>query len=231
MTAQKPPPIPLLLGEVRVFRDWARARIRPQSRNIPLQGSGQSVMTIPGFMAGDFAMQQMRMDLDSAGYRAFGWAGGLNRGARPDTLDHVDREVRRIQAETGHPPVLIGWSLGGFYAREYAKHHPDQVAGVITLGTPFSGSRKANHAWRMYRIIAGHSVENPPLDFHPDAKPAVPTYAIWSHRDGVIAPACARGLAEERDAAIEVTCGHMGMAYDRAVIDAILDLLGQIHPD
>lgn len=226
---EAPPSARLLVGELRILRDWLRARINPQPRPLAQTGAGQSVITIPGFMAGDFAMAQMRADLNAAGYRAFGWAGGLNRGARPDTLDHLDSRVRAIIAETGHVPVLIGWSLGGFYAREYAKYHPDKVAGVMTLGTPFSGSRKANHAWRLYRIFAGHSVENPPIEFHTDAKPPQPTYAFWSPRDGVIAPPCAAGHAHERDAAIELDCGHMGMAYDRTTIDAIIAALADIH--
>jgi pimeloyl-ACP methyl ester carboxylesterase len=227
---EAPPPVRLLVGELRILRDWLRARIKPTPRTLPKTGAGQSVITIPGFMAGDFAMAQMRADLNAAGYRAYGWAGGMNRGARPDTLDQLGGRVQQVIAETGHAPVLIGWSLGGFYAREFAKYNPDKVAAVMTLGTPFSGSRKANHAWRVYRIFAGHSVENPPIAFHDDPKPPQPTFAFWSGRDGVIAPPCACGRDDERDQAIELTCGHMGMAYDRMTIDAIIAALAEIHP-
>src|SRR3546814_5166377 len=99
---------------------------------------------------------------------------------------------------------LVGWSLGGIYAREYAKHYPDRVARVVTLGSPFSGSRRANRAWRLYHLIARHPVENPPSDFHPAPRPSMPTFALWSAHDGVVAVASARGLPHESDRQVEV---------------------------
>src|SRR3546814_575952 len=119
------------------------------------------------------------------------------------------------------PVSLIGWSLGGLIARVYAKYAPDRVAKVITLGSPFSGDLRANHAWRIYELVARHRIDSPPLPVKLTEKPPVPTYAIWSGNDGVVAAHCARGLPEESDAAFEVRCGHMGYMTSRDSIAAI----------
>lgn len=75
---------------------------------------------------------------------------------------------------------------------------------------------------RLYQLVAGHDVEHPPIAFHPDAKPPVPTFALWSASDGVVAASSAHGLPEERDRAIELSCGHMGFAYVAEAVDAVI---------
>src|SRR5947199_308427 len=116
---------------------------------------------------------------------------GFTLGAKPDTLERI---VAQLEAfAKGRKAVLVGWSLGGIYAREAAKLRPDLVAKVVTLGTPFSGNPRANNAWRLYELIAGHKVDHPPIDTVVSEKPPVPTIAIWSPRDGIVAPASARG--------------------------------------
>ncbi|MEL6529462.1 MAG: alpha/beta fold hydrolase [Pseudomonadota bacterium] len=134
--------------------------------------------------------------------------------------------------------ILLGWSLGGLYARVLAQRHPDKAAMVVTLGTPFSGDRKANNAWRLYNAINDHTVDAPTLPDDPSVKPPVRTVAVWSANDGVIAPECARGEASERDVEIEVPFRHFAMGSDRRAIEqivAILDqetaLLGVISPE
>lgn len=154
----------------------------------------------------------MRTILEAAGFHAHGWGMGRNLGPRPDTLDQIGRRVDAIRSRSGAPVTLVGWSLGGLFAREYAKCAQEKVAGVITLGSPFSGDPRANHAWRLYQVVAGHPVDCPPFACSRDVKPPVPTIALWSRRDGVILPECAKGRAHERDRAIEVDCTHMGFA-------------------
>src|SRR3546814_18026927 len=85
-----------------------------------------------------------------------------------------------IQRHDPQPVTLIGWSLGGLIAREYTKYAPDRVAKVITLGSPFSGDLRANHAWRIYELVARHRIDSPPLPVKLTEKPPVPTYAIRS---------------------------------------------------
>src|SRR3546814_6277781 len=66
-----------------------------------------------------------------------------------------------------------------------------------------------------------HPVGNPPIDFHPAPRPSMPTFALWSAHDGVVAVASARGLPHESDRQVEVDCGHMGFAYAPTSVAAI----------
>lgn len=220
------PPIRLLMAELAAGRDWFRARLPdPAAVSAVSDATGPLVMTIPGFCAGDRSMGAMRRALAAAGFSAHGWAQGGNWGARPDTFDRIGARIAALRGEGNAPVHLVGWSLGGLFAREYAKRCPENVASVITLGTPFSGSRRANHGWRAYRLIAGHSVDNPPIAMLDTPKPPVPTFALWSARDGIVAPECAMGRDDERDHALELDCRHLGFAYDRVSARAVIQCL------
>lgn len=167
-------------------------------------------MVIPGFLATDRTTLGLQRALAKAGYRVAGWGLGLNRGARPDTLARIAAQVRRHGR--GRPVILVGWSLGGVYARELAKLRPELVAKVVTLGAPFSGDRRANNVWRLYELVAGHPVDRPPIASDPALKPPVPTLALWSRRDGMVAVCAARGEPGESDRDAELDCSHMGFA-------------------
>lgn len=225
MSENRPPRLSLLIGELGVARDWARARTRPRSLIDTPVGDGAPVITLPGFLSGDMAMTQMRQSLRSAGYRARGWQLGANLGARADTITRIDARVRDVAMREGRKVHLVGWSLGGVMAREYAKLHPDMVASVVTMGSPFSGDPRANNAWRLYQLVARHPVDAPPIERHPDVRPPVPTYALWSARDGVVAPASARGLAGESDVAVEVDCRHLSFAFSAEAIRAVIECM------
>src|SRR5690606_39251946 len=133
----------------------------------------------------------------------------------------LEARVRQIGERYGQQVVLVGWSLGGIFARELAKRHPEIVAKVISMGTPFSGSPYANNAWRAYEIVTGHSVEQPPLEVELAVKPPVETVALWSPRDGIVSPRCACGRAGERDRAVALRCTHLGFAQSAEAIRAV----------
>lgn len=149
-----------------------------------------------------------------------GWDNGLNRGVRPGTLDRIVERVERFAK--GEKVMLVGWSLGGIYAREAAKKRPDLVSRVVTMGSPFSGDPRSNNVWRLYELVAGHKVDEPPIEADLRAKPPVPTLAIWSRRDGIVAPACARGEEGESDRRVELDCGHMGFAVSGAAFPRVI---------
>ncbi|WP_409049780.1 alpha/beta fold hydrolase, partial [Sphingomonas sp.] len=98
---------------------------------------------------------------------------------------------------------------------------PSRVRAVVTMGSPFSGDPKWNNVWRLYERVAGHPVDQPPIP-RITAKPPVPTLAMWSRRDGIIAPRAARGLPEESDRAVELTCGHMAIAVSRPAARSVV---------
>ncbi|CAM8673135.1 hypothetical protein sphantq_01895 [Sphingobium sp. AntQ-1] len=210
--AAERPSLSHLLGNASVPFDLARTRAQSAMLAQGMRGDGRHVLLIPGLLASEQRMEPLRAVLGAAGYVAHGWGMGRNFGPKPDSLEQIDRRVDAIRRESGAPVTLVGWSLGGLYAREYAKFAAHKVGGVVTMGTPFSGDPRANHAWRLYQLVSGFPVDRPPFPCTREAKPPVPTVALWSPRDGVILPACARGRAGERDRAIEVDCTHMGFA-------------------
>ena len=138
-------------------------------------------------------------------------------GCRERLEEIADKYGRRVS--------LVGWSLGGVFAREVAKLRPDLVEMVFTLGSPFSGDPRANNAWRLYERVAGHPVDRPPLDLRLEEKPPVPTWALWSRADGVVAIDSARGRPGERDHAVEVGCRHLGFVSDCRALAAVLAAL------
>ena len=212
------PPLRLLLGEALIVASRLyRAFGRLGERGPP---DGEKLLVIPGFCATDRTTLGLQRALAEAGYRVTGWGLGFNRGARADTLDRIIERVERFG--DGQKVILVGWSLGGIFAREVAKMRPDLVEKVVTLGSPFSGNPRANNAWRLYELISGHPVDRPPVKVEAHRKPPVPTLALWSRRDGMIAPACARGNEGERDAAREIDCKHMGLAVAKSAFPQIV---------
>jgi len=167
-------------------------------------------MVIPGFLATDRTALGLQRALAGAGYRVTGWGLGLNTGVQEDTLDRLAAQVEAFGG--GRPVILVGWSLGGIYARELAKARPELAEKVITLGSPFSGDPHANNVWRLYERIAGHPVDAPPIDTDLEEKPPVPTLAIWSRKDGIVSVASARGEPGQSDRQVELDCSHMGFA-------------------
>ncbi|HEX7876847.1 MAG TPA: alpha/beta fold hydrolase [Sphingobium sp.] len=210
--AAERPALQHLLSNASMPYDLARSRIRAAALAKAIKGDGRQILLIPGLMASEHRMEALRTILNSAGFEAHGWGMGRNFGPRPETLEQIDRRVDAIRRTSGAPVTLVGWSLGGLFAREYAKAASAKVGGVVTMGTPFSGDPRANHAWRLYQLVSGFPVDRPPFACQREQKPPVPTVALWSRRDGVIMPECARGRPGERDRAMEVDCTHMGFA-------------------
>jgi hypothetical protein len=170
---------------------------------------GPPALVLPGFLATDRTTLGLRRALAEAGWRVHPWGMGLNTGVREDTLHRLEACVDAIGASK--PILIVGWSLGGLYARELARHAPHKVRAVVTLGSPFSGDLHQNNVWRLYELVAGHKVEDAPIP-RVTSKPPVPHLAIWSRKDGIVAPRAAYGLDGERDEAVELGCSHMAFA-------------------
>jgi dienelactone hydrolase len=164
----------------------------------------------------------MQRALAAAGHTAHEWGMGFNLGPTPANFAFLLGRVSSLAREHGEPVALVGWSLGGLFAREIARRQPETVRKVITLGTPFSGDPHANNAWRAYQFVTGHPVDEPPIECDFAAKPPVPTVALWSPKDGVIAPRAACGWAHERDRAVAMRCNHLAFASDPATIMEVL---------
>ena len=211
-----PPPLRLLAREGASYAFMRLTANFGSVASVPLRGNGRQVLVIPGFMASDISTSRLRNSLNAAGFDTFGWALGRNTGVAADIFEKLDARLDAIGADG--PITIVGWSLGGLIAREYAKHAPHRIAKVITLGSPFSGDLRSNNAWRLFEFVAGYKIDNPPIEMVLGEKPPVPTVAFWSARDGVVASQSARGLPGESDEQYELDCTHMAFV---AQADAI----------
>ena len=210
----------LLLGEPLALLEPIVRRFR-EPATLPPTRNPRVVMLLPGFGTHPLRMRRMARELERAGHKVKRWGLGFNLGPTPENFALLEDRVQRIGERYEQKVVLVGWSLGGIFARELAKRRPEIVAKVITMGTPFSGSPYANNAWRAYELVTGHSVERPPVEVELAVKPPVETVALWSPRDGVIAPRSACGLPGERDRAVALRCSHIGFASSDEAIAAV----------
>ena len=227
-TATGAPALPLLLAESLEWPKLLLSLVQPAASMA--RGDGRPVLVYPGFLANDLATIRLRRSLRAANYSAQGWGLGTNLIVRENLLDRLVQRLSAAVAQSradglGDKASLIGWSLGGIFAREVAKLRPDLVDRVITLGTPFSGNPRANNGWWLYEFINSHPVDAPPLVIDAPVKPPVPTFAVWSAKDGVVAPAAARGLPAESDHQVEVQSRHLSLARSPATIAQIGELL------
>jgi len=188
-----------------------------------------TVMVVPGFLAEASMMFPLIQGLSAAGHDVHEWGMGTNLGPTAETLATLAARIEAMVDRAGKPVALVGWSLGGLVSREVARvTRPGSVRLVITMGTPFSGDRRANNAWRLFQLVAGHDVDFPPVAGDLAEKPAVRTVALWSSMDGIVAPEAARGRPGERDDAVELSCRHMAFPSDAG---AILEVLRQIDSE
>ena len=213
------PALPLLAREALSFAYMRTSAAFASTVPLDVEGKGRGVMVLPGFLASDQTTSRLRRSLDAAGFRSFGWGMGRNKGIKADIFERLDARIEALDLD--QPLTLVGWSLGGLIAREYAKYAPHRVAKVVTLGSPFSGDVRANNAWRVYEFVAGHKVDMPPINVTLAEKPPVPTCAFWSANDGVVAPRSARGRSHESDDRIELDCTHMAFVARPDAIRAI----------
>jgi len=212
-----------LLAEAPAAGRLLAAQLRPARLSEDV-GGGRPVLVIPAFLANDLVTAQLRRTLNACGFHAWGWKQGPNLGARRSKFERLLRRIDWIAAAYG-PVSLVGWSLGGLYARELAKRRPETVRMVATMGTPFSGGLRRNNAWKLYEAINDHDVDHPPVRVDAAEKPPVPTVAFWSPRDGFVAPASSRGQDGERDQAIELSCRHNEFVSDPDALKALVRTL------
>jgi pimeloyl-ACP methyl ester carboxylesterase len=221
------PALPLQLLEVRAIWEHCATLAMRLGWSLAATGDGHPVLVLPGLCAGDASTALLRRFLKSRRYAASGWGQGLNLGLREGVLERAHDRLRQLYAEHGRTVSLIGWSLGGLYARELAKHSPEMVRLCISLGSPFTGHPRETNAWRLYEFVSGH-----PIDWHYfrgllRAAPPVPTTSIWSPTDGVVAWRCSVETRRILSENIVIDSSHLGLCAHPAALYAIADRLAQ----
>jgi pimeloyl-ACP methyl ester carboxylesterase len=190
-------------------------------------GDGHPVIVFPGLGAADLTTLPLRNFLRSRGWTPYAWEQGFNFGPRHGVLDACRALLARVADRHRERVSLIGWSLGGIYARELAKEQPDSARCVITLGTPFAGHPRATNAWRFYELVSGQSVHDPALMAQIRGAPSCPTTSIYSKSDGIVAWQCSLNEDAPHTENIEVQASHIGMAMNPLALTAIADRLAQ----
>lgn len=190
-------------------------------------GDGHPVLILPGFMATDLSTMPLRSYIHKIGYKVYGWGEGRNY-AQVEYIDLMQRRLELIYQRHGEPVSVIGWSLGGIYARELAKRDPEMVRQVIVMGTPLRGITEANNAQWLYELLKkGKYTEVADQAILEDIPtPAeVPTTSIYSKEDGVVPwQLC---LEDESDIHqnVQVRGSHLGLGVNPLVLQIIKDRL------
>ena len=226
-TPIKAPPAWMMLLEGRAPWELAATLAAwPLLIRLP-NGDGHPVLVFPGLAANDLSTIPLRTFLRTLNYDPYPWNYGLNFGPRRGVLKGCIEHVKEIAGQRNMKVSLVGWSLGGIYAREVAKQIPRQIRSVITLGTPFDGPVEATHAAKLFKVLSGIDPKN-----HPDRKtirqlPPVPTTSILSRTDGVVSWQASVNPSSEKSETIEISASHMGMGANPISFYAIADRLAQ----
>jgi pimeloyl-ACP methyl ester carboxylesterase len=169
---------------------------------------------LPGFATDDAAMALLRGYLSFLGHDVHRWGLGRNDGDVPRLLPILVSRVAALRRSTGRLVSLVGWSLGGYLAREISRDIPADVDRVVTLGAPVVGGPRYTLAARAY---LRQGVDLDAIEAAVEAREAVPlsrpVSAIYSRKDGVVAwQAC---VDERNDCVdhVEVVSTHLGLAF------------------
>ena len=227
----RPPSALWFLLEGRAVYEFAAGMlVKPLLRLSP-RGAGDPVLVLPGFLASDLSTRPLRSFLKQQGFAPHGWKLGRNLGLREGLEEGLMARLQALRRRYDRPVHLIGWSLGGIYARDLARLAPADVRSVITLGSPFNHDPKANRSWRLFNFLSDTKVD----DITPErlaeirATPPVPTTCIFSRTDGIAHWRCCVDQEGPESENIEVEGSHLGLGVNPLVLHVIADRLAQVE--
>ncbi|GJL95854.1 MAG: alpha/beta hydrolase [Hyphococcus sp.] len=227
----KPPSLFWTMTEGRAIFElgWFYS-LRLLMRHLP-KGDGHPVLVLPGFLASDASTKPLRGLLKDLGYAPYAWGMGRNLKFNEEREAEMLGLLDDIYKEHGQKVSVVGWSLGGVFAREIAKANPEKVRLVISLGSPISPNRKYSNARKLYEQINGALDENQAERMAKlNVPPPVPTTSVYSKTDGIVAW---RGSVQETNPDnhetenIEVPASHFGLGVNPLVAYIIADRLAQ----
>jgi hypothetical protein len=222
------PPGPFLqLLETRAWLEAGASLALMPVWRLALRGDGHPVLVLPGLAASDESTRILRGFLRSRGFAVTGWKQGRNLGFRREVLTAVRGRLVQLAEQHRRKVSIVGWSLGGIFARELAKAVPDAVRQVITLASPFTGHPRATNAFRLYEWISGHRVGEPEIHEPLRNPPPVPTTSIWSRTDGIVSWRCSVERERPLTENIEINASHFGIGAHPLALYAIADRLAQ----
>jgi pimeloyl-ACP methyl ester carboxylesterase len=223
----------LLEGQRALLEGLTLASTRRLLRRAP-RGEGQPVLVLPGFMADDGSTAVLRNHLKEQGYRAHPWLQGRNTGPGNGRREAMRERLEELHGRYDRRVSIVGWSLGGVYAREIAKQVPDKVRQVISLGSPFGDIARPSNVTRMYDFVSSGGETSRPasrsaLAERLRASPprSVPTTAIFSKSDGVVHWRTCLEQESDHTENIRVPGSHCGLGHNPLVLYVVADRLSQ----
>jgi pimeloyl-ACP methyl ester carboxylesterase len=203
----------------------------PLLRRAP-RGEPHPVLVLPGLLASDLSTRVLRRWLGRLGYPVVGWALGRNRGPTQEVVSELPLLIDRLAREHGTSVSVVGWSLGGIYARRLARRAPRQVRQVISLGSPFALVDRPVDDGPGVRAVRRLTPVPSGGRRHPSrgslARPLpVPSTAVYSRWDGVVDWRACRQEPGPISENVAVRSSHLGMGHDPAVLWVVADRLAQ----
>lgn len=215
------------------------------------------VIVVPGLWASDDTMRILRKFLTKSGYDAQGWGLGRNlagrdwrgkisdlsdgwakgersrpnhgEGAVPALCDQFGQVVRARSEILGRPIALVGWSLGGFLAREAARDYPKHVSAVITLGTPVIGGPKYTFVnYRYKNRLDVDWIADQTISRH-DVPIQCPVTSIYSKQDAIVHWSASIDHWTPGAAHFEVNCTHTAYGFHAPSFQIIKSQLDKIY--
>ena len=197
------------------------------------RGDGHGVLVLPGLLASDTSTLPLRAYLGWLGYDVRGWDLGRNRGPTEEILAGLPRTLLGHARRTERPVSLVGWSLGGIYARELGRRHATHIRQVITLGSPFAmqDPRRQSRVHGPYQRLSHLHADGARLPSHEQrARPiGVPSTSVYSRLDGIVSWQACTEPETGRHQNVEVRCSHLGFGVDPATLWLIADRLAVPH--
>ena len=217
--------LPRAMGELTAFTTALL-----YMRTFP-RGDGHPVLVLPGFTGDDRSTIPLRWFLSDRGYASMPWRLGRNLGPTDHILDGMDTLLIR-HANEGERISIVGWSLGGIFARELGRTYPEAVRCVITLGSPFqlaATDREATNASDAYEAMSALHSERAKRLVPEEVRPPmpVPTTNIYSRADGVAPWQSCIDHEGAQCENVEVPGSHSGLGHNPLALAVIADRLAQ----
>jgi pimeloyl-ACP methyl ester carboxylesterase len=191
------------------------------------RGDGHSVLVLPGLVAPDASTVMLRGFLRRQGWRTHGWRQGFNLGPREGVIEACVERILMLHRRSGRKVSLIGWSLGGVFARELSKMLPETVRQVITLGSPVGNDTHATNARQLYEFVSGDRAYAPELMARLHEPTPVPCTSIYSRSDGVVHWRSSLQPPGDQAENIAVRASHTGMGMNPLVLRLVAERLAQ----
>lgn len=194
------------------------------------RGDGHAVLIVPGFVQDELAIAPLQKTLQRLGYQAHTWEQGRNLGLSKGALASLRAQAEGLAQRTKTKVSIIGWSLGGIFARALANEIPDALRLLITLASPFGRYPGASNMRWLYELMTRNRVDEIDHDMVLRVRRSlpVPATAIYSRTDGIVAwETCVEEDACDINENIEVFGSHSGLGFNVQVLCVIAERLAQ----